>query len=743
MKLNKLLFILFFIPTFLAAQSDFSALKNSLPVPKEFDKAVINTNNNSGSILKSKKEKKLFANFQQQSNYFLIGLFNNGQVLYSGPVYDYVQNVTEKLLQNNPIKDQIHVFISLSNVANAFTLNNGYIFINIGLIGRLETEAQLAFVLAHEIAHYKLKHVFIGYKKKQEIIKKGKQELEREYSVYDEKDLNLLLNHYSRNQEEEADLEGLNILKNSPFEQHASVEAINKLNYANLPFENIKFEKSFFESPCQKSPYTLLNDSLYPIEFSNEESDTENTHPSLSKRMKLLESNIAVSSQKGQKYVIGQNEFEKNRDLCRVEMTHIYLYQRKYVECIYSGYMLLKKYPNSEFISENVLKSIYFLQKAVNLKLLPQVTSNPNKLQGELRKLQGFFTRSSSEEANAICLNTAYKLNSHFSNNSLLHSYYLQVLLGFEKYVSPNWDYFKSYSISTDSLITLQYAGITEGSSQKKMYKGNKTERKKIVRDISFAPYFPCIAILDPKFKKEFDSISVFVTEENLVASNDDQNEISNKISDKRNKKSKIIKDISNELIILDVSHIRIDNRGNTELMYVASENKKNEILSIVAKCAEMNKVKLHWLTPESNENKGVDEYNERSLLENWIDERNVNFEMKPTLNIDANAINQIEDKYHSKYVCVFNSAGILNAKSYGSILGSALVSLLYPPLIMYAAFELISLNRSSYIEFTVYNIQSGKVVMHKSTGYSSGDDLGLLKAEIYSIFYSIGKNEK
>lgn len=41
---------------------------------------------------------------------------------------------------------------------NAFALPNGSVYLNLGLIARMENEAQLATVIAHELSHYKFQH---------------------------------------------------------------------------------------------------------------------------------------------------------------------------------------------------------------------------------------------------------------------------------------------------------------------------------------------------------------------------------------------------------------------------------------------------------------------------------------------------------------------------------------------------------------------------------------------------------
>ena len=72
----------------------------------------------------------------------------------------YVNRVTDSLLANDPVtRSQINIYILRSTVVNAFATDRGSIFVTIGLLTRLHNEAELAFVLAHEIVHFKRRHV--------------------------------------------------------------------------------------------------------------------------------------------------------------------------------------------------------------------------------------------------------------------------------------------------------------------------------------------------------------------------------------------------------------------------------------------------------------------------------------------------------------------------------------------------------------------------------------------------------
>jgi predicted Zn-dependent protease len=82
----------------------------------------------------------------------------------SGQIYDdrrataYLQGVMDRLYPEFKGKVQVHIYDSTQ--LNAFALPNGSIYFNIGLLARIENEAQLAAVLAHEAAHFVERHSF-------------------------------------------------------------------------------------------------------------------------------------------------------------------------------------------------------------------------------------------------------------------------------------------------------------------------------------------------------------------------------------------------------------------------------------------------------------------------------------------------------------------------------------------------------------------------------------------------------
>ena len=70
----------------------------------------------------------------------------------------YVNRLAQNLAGNSDIKVPVTAKLIDSAEVNAFALPGGFLFVNAGLIVQAETEAELAGVMAHEIAHVAARH---------------------------------------------------------------------------------------------------------------------------------------------------------------------------------------------------------------------------------------------------------------------------------------------------------------------------------------------------------------------------------------------------------------------------------------------------------------------------------------------------------------------------------------------------------------------------------------------------------
>ncbi len=73
-------------------------------------------------------------------------------------IAEYVNRVGQNLVRNSDAKVPFTIKVIDAEEVNAFALPGGFFFVNSGLIMKAESEAELAGVMAHEIAHVAARH---------------------------------------------------------------------------------------------------------------------------------------------------------------------------------------------------------------------------------------------------------------------------------------------------------------------------------------------------------------------------------------------------------------------------------------------------------------------------------------------------------------------------------------------------------------------------------------------------------
>ena len=121
-------------------------------------------------------DKKAKDEFYLNSSFELHDMLYNGTILFNDPLTKYVQKVADVVFKSKQnLQKNIQIFVIKSPAVNAFATNNGMIFVTMGLLAQIESEAQLAFILSHEFTHYEKKHVVNSYVETKKI-KKGKKD---------------------------------------------------------------------------------------------------------------------------------------------------------------------------------------------------------------------------------------------------------------------------------------------------------------------------------------------------------------------------------------------------------------------------------------------------------------------------------------------------------------------------------------------------------------------------------------
>ncbi|UPT66813.1 MAG: M48 family metallopeptidase [Sphingobacteriales bacterium JAD_PAG50586_3] len=368
-----------------------------------------------------KGNKRTKKKFVLHSSYAVKDIFNNGRVLYNDPISEYVEKVRKEITKSDPqLASETKIYVIKSSVVNAFATNQGYIFITTGLLSQLENEAQLAFILCHELMHYKMKHAVIEYVQNDQIDKnKGpfrKSEIDSKY---------LTKAHYSREYETEADLTGFDLYAKTSYSMDVLDGLFDVLKYSKSPFEEIEFKsKDLLETNYLVFPKDFIRDKVDEITGIDEDTDdSESTHPNLKKRRTDIADKIAGlgsedNSRTRSAYVVSENTFLTARAMARFDLCHTSLINCTYDLAIYQAYCLLKEYPNNTYLEATILKGLYGLTKYNIGNRLEEVCYSPNTVQGEMQRLTALLKRLTKDEMNVIALNYAWRLKTKYKNNN-------------------------------------------------------------------------------------------------------------------------------------------------------------------------------------------------------------------------------------------------------------------------------------------------------------------------------------
>jgi hypothetical protein len=95
-----------------------------------------------------------------------LGLYNNSKV------QDYLNNIVTLLVEVSENYDnQVKVFILNTDKVNAYACPGGIVFVTKGMLQMVDSEAELACVLAHELAHINRRHGMQELEKRKEHVK--------------------------------------------------------------------------------------------------------------------------------------------------------------------------------------------------------------------------------------------------------------------------------------------------------------------------------------------------------------------------------------------------------------------------------------------------------------------------------------------------------------------------------------------------------------------------------------------
>ncbi len=164
----------------------------------------------------------------------------------------YINRLGNKVLaQSEKAPFEFRFSVIKSSAINAFATPGGYVYVNSGLITLVETESELASVLAHEIAHINKRHVASIIEKSQKVgiatlaavlagaFLGGGGELSAAVASFSLATATTLSLKYSREHEEEADRIGMSYLVSAGYDGKAMLDFLKLMRRYEFYSSNI------------------------------------------------------------------------------------------------------------------------------------------------------------------------------------------------------------------------------------------------------------------------------------------------------------------------------------------------------------------------------------------------------------------------------------------------------------------------------------------------------------------------
>ena len=734
--------------------SEFRRLEVSGPIPPEFTEFFTTKYMEAKSTISvdaRRKHKKREDEFHKNSQYFIDELFTSGKVIYGDPVTNYVQRVLDYVLDvYGPVDKDIRVFTVRSPVFNAAATNDGVLLVNLGLLAQVENEAQLAFILSHEIIHSLEDHALDGFLEKFKI-ERG----ESYYRGQNSDDKLVSMSNYSKSHEFEADLEGFDrIFKKSAYDPQEAVRVLDVMLYSYLPFDEISFSKDFFYGNETQLSDELFLSEVKGITAYEDYDDTRSTHPNLKARREALEGVLAKTThQKGKLFVVDEDEFFRVQDLARFEISRSYLTDRKYPEAIYNSFLLLQKYPDNQFLRTNVGLALHTFSTYKNNKST-KFMGKVDDVEGNIQSLYHFLDNIDPLDLNVLSVSYNYRNHRDFPNEPFLEELFeksLHELIFFHE-IKPN--YFAQERPAEEE------EGEEEEKEDEELRRGRSSKIATLKKQKRIQEHINTFAFVDlfgeDSFKNPFDekiaALKEAMDKEDYFSWRDQR--MGKKRTDFRlefmrsrenaKKKKKEFENIE-KVVLVTPRYLKI-NQGTMwtdfkpKIKFEETDQELRVLRDDIVHMVNLAGIESEVLDYKVLEESDVDKFNDLIFIKDWLNEYWKHPRVENIVSTSEHADAFIE-KYGTQYVLL---TGTLTYRKTNAISGSTIwyggLGILFPPLLVPAIIDAITPVGNAYYYVLLVDVKQG-YTRFKRVDILEGKILkDFIRATVYDNILEISK---
>ncbi|MBQ1409587.1 MAG: M48 family metallopeptidase [Bacteroidales bacterium] len=643
-----------------------------------------------------------------KASYQIYRTMLSGRILYGDPITRMVEDIADTLLKDYPtLRNELRFYTIKSPEVNAFATGQGMIFVCTGLVAQVEDEAQLAFIISHEIIHYLNKHSL-------ETISRRKHDSDDIDAETQEMRDFIKYHNRSREMEREADSLGLTMFYlNSPYSKDVTEGVFDVLQYGYLPFDERPFDTTYFNTPYFRLPSDCFMKQVDPITARDDYNDSLSTHPNILKRRQATAAIIGQATG-GQRFVtISQKDFEQIQALARFECVRQDLIYAEYTRAFYDCFLLQRLYPDNPWIERSLCQALYGLAKYKTYTNTSRVVGNYKDFEGEVQQCYYLFRHTKRDDLALVAARQLWLSHKHFPNDTVIAQMTDDLFA----------DLAVKYDLKPDFFVANPPAADTSSVDEENLSKYERLKRKKNRQkaDNPRAYVFTDLMMSDPAFTTYLNSHLQPLKQSNIVGRADGT--------------PQALKHSNNQLVFSPTYTVVSKKTG--ELNITKSENNETNLYDLISSAAakkgiasiDFSDQRLHDIT-------SADQYNEWVELSEWVGEFwqtrgdfDMFFSVQPQMN-------RIVDKYDASTI---NMTFVANRENITERVGAnALWYAWIMPLTPIAINQMVAHSEATLVYSIQIDAARAKKLSRHTALYDLKDENARIKSALYDHYANI-----
>ncbi|MEO1410015.1 MAG: M48 family metallopeptidase [Bacteroidota bacterium] len=690
---------------------------------------------------RTQKDKK---EFLLQSNFAIDDMLQSGLVLFNDPVSDYLNEVLAQL----PIEDAKlrkktpRVYALNSSAVNAFATDQGIIFVTLGLLANLENEAQLAFILCHELIHVRHNHAIDQFVRSKDI---DRDQARNARNMNIRTDRNLFRKSlYSRQLETEADDEGMELFLQTKYSPTSLGDLFSILYYAYLPYEDLPFPREILEGDNYRLPanrWLAEVQAIGPMEELDEEEQKKASHPSsLVRQKKVLERIATVDTTGKSDFQLGAARFREIQDLARYQIPFLELYSENFPQAIYTSALLLRQYPDDLELHKVLGKALYLEAKLRNYEVAEDQDQSKRRreftaaIEGASQRVYHLLTEMDHRELTVLALHYNWLLREGLpESDTELDAILTDLLREFGEQFADLDDFSKTSppppttapADSTTTEVAVSKLEKIKGAAQEIAY-----WKYALVELLPNERFQSAYAEAREEIKEEEERVAYYQTSKGRRAYYKEE-----KQERKWGKQLGIDK-----VVVVNPFYLSLDERKGGRVQYIRSEEKQVFFQETLRELAKAQDLDAEVLDVTALRAKDIAKFNDIRELNNYFSQQMEQYDLSLTPGYHQARIDEIAEKYGTEY---FLWTGVISLREESKDWIGLVFSVVIPVYLPFALLDVATPDYDMLYYAILYDVKTGRRSIIKMDYFNRRDSKQRVKMHLYDVFHQIKTRPK